>query len=125
MVKPLAVLVDTPRTLLQVHELLNLASHHARGYVVSTKGLVELSPRHPVVVLKSGGEVSPPSTGRPMKLLCHVQSLLELGTVQEPKLRLSNTKPVIRLKRIRRFGEHRRVRCQEVGVGGLQHLLVL
>jgi hypothetical protein len=71
-VKPLAVLTDTPRTLLQVQELLKLMSHQARGYVVSTKGLVEPNPRHLVAVLKSGGEVSPPSSSGPTKLLSHV-----------------------------------------------------
>jgi hypothetical protein len=78
-----------------------------------------------VAVLKSGSEVSPPSAGGPTKLLGHVQSLLKLGTVQEPKLGLSDAKPVIHLKRIKRLSEQRRVRCQEVGVGGVQHLLVV
>jgi hypothetical protein len=81
-VEPLAVLIHTPQTLLQVQEILKLTSHDARGYVVSTEGLVELGPRHLVAVLKSGGEVSPPSTAGPTKLLGPVQSLLELGTVQ-------------------------------------------
>jgi hypothetical protein len=85
-VEPLAVLVDTPRTLLHVQKLLKLVSHEAHGYVVSTVGLSELSPRHLVAVAKSGDVVSPPSTSGPMKLLGHVQSLLELSTVQEPKL---------------------------------------
>jgi hypothetical protein len=48
---------------------------------VSAKGPAEVSLRHLVASLKSGGEVSPPSTGGPMKLLGHIQSLLELGTV--------------------------------------------
>jgi hypothetical protein len=87
--------------------------------VVSTKGLAELGPWHLVAVLKSGVVACPPSTGRPTKLLSYVQSLLELSTVQEPKLGLDDVKPVIRLKRIRCLGEHWRVRCQEVGVGGL------
>jgi hypothetical protein len=60
-----------------------------------------------------------------MKLLGYVQSLLELRTVQEPKHRLGDVKPVIHLKWIRCLGEHRRVHRQEVGVGGLQHLLVV
>jgi hypothetical protein len=66
--------------------------------VVSMEGLVKLSPRHLVATLKSGGEVSQPSTGGPMKLLGRVQSLLELDIVQEPKLGLGDVKPVIRLK---------------------------
>jgi hypothetical protein len=49
--------------------------------VVSTEGLTELNPWHLVAVLKSGGEVSPPSTSGPMKLLGRVQSLLKLGIV--------------------------------------------
>jgi hypothetical protein len=93
--------------------------------VVSTKGLAKLSLRHLVVVLKSGGEVSPPSTGGPTKLLSHVQSLLELSTVQKPKLRHGDVKPVIRLKRIRRLSERQRVRRQKVGVGGVHHQLVV
>jgi hypothetical protein len=108
-VKPLAVLVDTPRTLLQVQELLKLVSHQAPGYVVSMKGLAELSPRHLVAILKISEVACPPSTGGPMKLLGHIQTLLELGIVQEPKLGLGDMKPVLRLKWIRRFGEHRRV----------------
>jgi hypothetical protein len=79
-VKPLDVPVDTPRTLLRVQELLEL--------VVSTEGIAKLGPRHLVPVVKSGGVVSPPSTGRPTKLLGHIQSLLEHGTMQEPKLEL-------------------------------------
>jgi hypothetical protein len=35
-----------------------------------------------------------------MKLLGHIQSLLELGTVQEPKLGLSDANPVIHLERV-------------------------
>jgi hypothetical protein len=74
-----------------VQKLLKLVSHQACGYVVSTEGLAELDPQHLVALLKSGGEVSPPSTGGPMKLLGRIQSLLELSIVQEPKLGLSNT----------------------------------
>jgi hypothetical protein len=51
-VKSLAILIDTPRTLLQVQEILKLASLEACGFVVSTKGLAELGPRHPVAVVK-------------------------------------------------------------------------
>jgi hypothetical protein len=124
-VKPLDVLIDTLQILLQVQELLKLVSYQPHGYVVSTKGLVELGPWHLVVVLKSGGEVSPPSTSGPTKLLGHIQSHLELGTVQEPKLGLGDAKPIIRLKRIRCLGEQRRVHRLGVGVGGVQHLLVV
>jgi hypothetical protein len=37
--------------------------------------------------------------------------------VQEPKLRIGDVKPVIRLRRIRPLNEHQRVRHQEVSVG--------
>jgi hypothetical protein len=73
------------------------------------EGLAELSPRHLVVVLKSGGEVSQPSTGGPTKLLRHLQSLLELDTLQQPKHGLDDAKPVIHLKWISHLGEHGRV----------------
>jgi hypothetical protein len=89
-IKSLVVLIDTLQTLLQVQKLLKLVIQEAHRYVVSMKGLAELGTQHLVVVVKSGGEVSPPSTGKHMKLLGHVQSLLELGTVQEPKLGLSD-----------------------------------
>jgi hypothetical protein len=60
-VELLTVLVQTARILLQVQELLKLVSHQARGDVVSTESYAELRPRHLVVILKSGGEVSPRS----------------------------------------------------------------
>jgi hypothetical protein len=85
-------------------------SHQARRDVVSADGLVELSPQHLVAIPKCGGEVSPPSTGGPTKLLGHIQSLLELNTVQQPKLGLNNAKLVIHLKRISCLGERQRVR---------------
>jgi hypothetical protein len=100
-------------------------SHQAHGYVLSTEGLVELGPRYLVAILKSGGLGSPLSTGRLTKLLGHVQSLLELSTVHEPKLGLGDAKLVIYLKRIRRLSEQWRVHHQEVHVGGLHHLLVV
>jgi hypothetical protein len=123
-VEPLAVLIDTPRTLLQVQELLKLVSHQGHGDVVSTEGLAELSPRHLVAVLKSGGEVGPPSFGGPTKLLGYVQSLLELSTLQEPKLEHGDAKLVIYLERISRLGEKQSVHRQEVGVG-VHHRLVV
>jgi hypothetical protein len=85
------------------------------------EGLAKLNPWHLVVVAKSGGIVSPPSTGRPTKLLGRIKSLLELGTVQEPKLGLDDVKPVTCLKRISRLSECRRVHHQEVSVGGIHH----
>jgi hypothetical protein len=64
---------------------------------------MELSPQHLVVIQKSGGEVSPPST----------------------KIRLNDAKPIIHLKRISHLSECQRVRRQEVNVGGVHHRLVL
>jgi hypothetical protein len=87
-VKPIVVLVDTPRTLLQVQELLK----HT-----------ELGPWHLVAVAKSGGEFSPQSTGGLMKLLGHVQSLLELDIVQEPKLGLELQNPQAHQGRSRQY----------------------
>jgi hypothetical protein len=58
------------------------------------KGLPELSPRHLVAVMKSGGEVNAPNTGGHTKLLV-VYSLLKLRIVQELKLELGDAKPVI------------------------------
>jgi hypothetical protein len=108
-----------------VLELLKLASHQAHGYVVPMEGLTELSPRHLVAVVKSGGVDSPPSTGRPTKLPSCIQSLLELNAVQEAKLGLNDAKSVICLERISRLGERPRVCHQEVGVGGVHHHLVV
>jgi hypothetical protein len=105
----LLLYLDTPRTLLHVQELLKLASHQAHGDVASAEGLVELSPRHLVATLKSGSEVSPPSTSGPTKLLGLIQSLLELSIVQQPKLGIDDAKPVICLKWISRLGDRRRV----------------
>jgi hypothetical protein len=124
-VELLAVLIHTARTLLQMQELLKLASDQACGDVVPTKSHAEISPRHRVAVLNSGSEVSPPSTHRSTKLLGREQSLLVLGAVQKPKLRLNDTELVICLQRISCLGKRRRVRRQEVGVGSLHPWLVV
>jgi hypothetical protein len=124
-VELLTVLVHTARTLLQVHELLKLVSHQARGDVVSTESCVELSPWHLVAILNSGSEVSPPSTRRSMKLLGYEQGLLVLSAVQKPKFGLDDVKPVIHLQRINCLSEHRRVCRQEVGVRSLHPWLAV
>jgi hypothetical protein len=80
-VELLVVLVHTTRILLHVQELLELASHHARGDVASTESHTELGPRHLVVILNSDDKISPPSTRRSTKLLGCEQSLLELSVV--------------------------------------------
>jgi hypothetical protein len=97
-VELLAVLIHTPRTLLQVQELLKLVNHQACGDVVSTESHTELSPRHLVAILNSGGEVNPPSTRGSMKLLGREQSLLELHTVQKLKHELVDMKPDVHLQ---------------------------
>jgi hypothetical protein len=56
-----------------------------------------------------------------MKLLGCIRSLLELSTVQEAKLELSDVEPVIRFERINNLSEQRRVHHQIVGVGGVHH----
>jgi hypothetical protein len=109
-VKLLAILVYTARTLLQMQELLKLASHHARSDVVPTKSHAEFSSWHLVAVLNGGGEVSPPSTRGSTKLLGHEQGLMDLGAVQKPKLGLNDAKPVIHLQRINCLNKRRRVR---------------
>jgi hypothetical protein len=118
-VELLAILIYTTQALLQVQEHLKLASHQARGDVVSTESCVELSQQHLVAILKSSGEVSPPSTHGPTKLLGHEQSLLELSAVQKSKLGLNVAEPAIHLQRISRLGERRSVHHQKVGIGGL------
>jgi hypothetical protein len=70
-VELLAVLIHTARTLLQVQELLKLASHQAHKDVVPTKSRAEFGPWHLVPILNASGEVSPPSTRGSMKLLGH------------------------------------------------------
>jgi hypothetical protein len=82
-VELLAVLIHTTRTLLQLQELLKLASHQAHRDLVPTKSRAELSPWHLVAVLNGGGEVSPPSTCGSTKLLGHEQGPLDLGVVQK------------------------------------------
>jgi hypothetical protein len=67
-VELLAVLLHTARTLLQVLELLKLASHQARRDVVPTKSHVEFGPWHLVAILNGDGEVSPQSTREAMKV---------------------------------------------------------
>jgi hypothetical protein len=81
-VKPLTVLVGSIGALLHVQKLMQLAHHGARGNVVPVKSLPELGPRDLVAVLESGSVVCPPGTGRHMKLLGHIQSLLILYVVQ-------------------------------------------
>jgi hypothetical protein len=61
-----------------VQELLKLVSHQGRKDLVSTESYAEVGPRHLMTVLNSGGEISPPSTRGPTKLLGREQSLLEL-----------------------------------------------
>jgi hypothetical protein len=124
-VKLLDVLVHTARPLLQVPEFLKLASHQAHGDVVPTEFCVELSSWQLVVVLNSGGEVSPPSTHGSTKLLGCEQSLLELNAMQQSKLGLEDAKPVIRFQWISCLSKHQRVRCQEVDVGSLHPWLAV
>jgi hypothetical protein len=89
------------------------------------KSHAEFGPWHLVAVLNGGGEVSPPSTHRSMKLLGNEQGLLDLSGVWRPKLGLNDAKSVILLQQINCLGKCQRVRHQEVGVGSLHPLLAV
>jgi hypothetical protein len=78
-----------------------------------------------VAVLNSGGEVGTLSTHGSTKLLGREQDLLDLGALQKPKHGLNDAKPVFRLQRIDCLNKCRRVRHQEVSVGGLHPWLVV
>jgi hypothetical protein len=52
-----------PSSLLEVHELLALLTHHACGDVVCAEGIVELNPWHLVIRGVSGNVVGPPRAG--------------------------------------------------------------
>jgi hypothetical protein len=77
-----------PSSLLEVHELLALLSHHTCGDVVGAEGIAELNPRHLVIRGASSGVVGPPRPGVTPQLLCGEEGLLHLGAVQEPELGL-------------------------------------
>jgi hypothetical protein len=91
--------------LLQVHELLKLASHQARGNMVPTESCAELGTQHLVAVLNSDSEVSPLSIDGSTKLLDCEQILLFLSAMQKTKLELNDMKPVIHIQRISRLGK--------------------
>jgi hypothetical protein len=105
-------------SLLKVHELLVLLSHHACGDIVSAEGIAEFSPRHLVIRGASGGVVGPPRASITPQLLCGEEGLLHFGAAQEPELGLHDPKPVVGLKRLSCLGEERRMRGREVAVGG-------
>jgi hypothetical protein len=87
--------------------------------------LVELIPRHLMIVLRSGGIRGPPSTCETMESLCYEQDLLELRAVKQFKLGFSHSKPVVSFERVCHLNKVWRVCCQEVKVGGLWTLLML
>jgi hypothetical protein len=105
-------------SLLEVHELLALLHHHAGGDVVGAESIVELSKRHMVICVTSGGVVGPPRAGVTPQLLRDEEDLLHFDAAQEPKLRLYDPKPVVGLKRRSYLSEERRMRSREVTVGG-------
>jgi hypothetical protein len=114
----LGVVMHGSSSLLEVHELLVLLPHHARGDVVCAEGITELSPRHLVIRGVSGGVVGPPRAGVALQLVRGEEGLLYLGAAQEPELGLHHPKPVVSLKRLSYLGEERRLRSREVAVGG-------
>jgi hypothetical protein len=118
MVELLGAVVHGPSSLLEVHELLSLLSHHAGGDVVGVESIAELSPRHMVIRGASGGVVGPPRASVTPQLLRDEEGFLYFGVAQEPKLGLHHPKSVVSLKRLSCLGEERRMHSREVAVGG-------
>jgi hypothetical protein len=83
---------------------------------VGVEGTVEVSPRHLVVHGASGDVVGPPRAGIIMQLLRSEESLLHLHAVQEPKLGLDYTKPVVDLERLSCLSEEQQMSSREVVV---------
>jgi hypothetical protein len=118
MVELLGVVVHGSPSLLKVHELLTLLSHHACGDIVGAESIAELSPRHLVICQASGDVVGPARASITPQLLRDEEGLLHFGAAQEPELGLHDPKPVVGLKRLSCLGEKRRMRSREVAVGG-------
>jgi hypothetical protein len=95
-----------------------LLPHHTCWDVVGAKSAAELGPQHLVVRGASGDVVGAPRAGISTQLLRGEESLLQLYSVQEPKLGLNHPKPVIELERLSCLGEERQVCGCEVTVGG-------
>jgi hypothetical protein len=118
MVELLGVVMHGPSSLLEVHELLTLLSHHACGDVVGAEGIAELCPRHLVIRGASGGVVGPPRAGVTPQLLRGEEGFLHFGAAQEPELGLHHPKPVVGLQKLYCLGEERWMRRHEVAIGG-------
>jgi hypothetical protein len=82
-----------------------LLPHHTCWDVVGAESAAELGPQHLVVHGASGNVVGP--AGISTQLLRGEESLLQLCSVQEPKLGLNHPKPVIELERLSCLGEER------------------
>jgi hypothetical protein len=63
---------------------------------------------------QNGGKVGPPCPSVAQELLCYKECLLMFGAINEPKLELNSTKPMIGLKRFSYFSEGWQVSCQEL-----------
>jgi hypothetical protein len=85
---------------------------------VGAESTAELSLRHLVVYGVSGSVFGPPRVSIITQLLCGKESLLHLRVVQEPKLGLDHTKPVVSLKTLSCLGKERWISGREVAVGG-------
>jgi hypothetical protein len=112
MVELLGVVVHGPSSLLEVHELLALLSHHACEDVVGAESVMDLGPWDLIIHRVSGGVVGPLRAGVTPQLLRGEEGLLHLGAAQEPELGLHH------LKRLSCLGEERQVHSREVAVGG-------
>jgi hypothetical protein len=95
-----------------------LLPHHAWWDVIGAESAAKLNPRHLVVHGVSGGVVSPPRAGVTMQLLHGKKSLLHLRAMQESKLGLDHTKPVVGLEWFSCLSEEQRMSGREVVVGG-------
>ena len=81
--------------LLQQQKLRQLPIQQTSKNIVLTESSGKLSPSHMVVHRLHGGESVPPSTGKSQNLLCGKAHLLFINHIEQLKLLLQNTKPML------------------------------